>query len=77
MILNEGWEVQLPETSPPTPWEIKQGANWESKVHPPHNRSVTFYTIEEVIFHGGTRVPLLKRVRGEPVIQTNCVFWLK
>lgn len=77
MILNEWWEVQLPETSTPTPWEIKQGADRESKVHPPYNYSVTFCAVEEVIFHGGTQVPLLKHTRGEPVIRTNCGFWVK
>lgn len=75
-LMNDGRSDSLKQAVRP-PWEIKQGANWESKVRPPHSYSVTFYTVQEVIFHGATQVPLLKHARGEPVIRTNCVFWVK
>lgn len=65
--MNDGRSNSLKQALRP-PWEIKQGANWESKVHPPYNFSVTFHSVEEFIFHGGTQVPLLKHARGEPVI---------
>lgn len=40
----------------------------KSKVHPPHCTSVTFYSVEEVVFHDATVVPLLKHSRGEACV---------
>lgn len=40
----------------------------KSKVYPPYSSGVTFYSVEEVVFHDGTVVLLLKHGRSEDCV---------
>lgn len=76
------WQPYATSGGKHDPWWMMGGPTpWSKHSDPLGNQTrsteqSSFYTVEEVIFHGGTQVPLLKHGRGEPVNWTNCVFWV-
>lgn len=62
--MNDGRSNSLKQALRPS-GKLNKG---KSKVHPPYSSSVTFYSVEEVVFHDGTVVPLLKHCRGEDCV---------